>query len=91
MHLVIASVQFQQPGIDHYKAYSGEMKVNGSNRFPPTNELKPSFFMPVYIYGVPAQGKDLSFNIALADLIPYPKQGEDRTRNYVALFKIMQK
>ncbi len=88
--IAIARVQFRQPGVDYHKAYFEEMKVNGLNRFPPTDELKPSLFLPVHIYGKSgADGKDVSFDIALADLIPYPKQGEERTKNYVALFRIM--
>jgi hypothetical protein len=88
----IASVQFRQPGIDYYKAYFEEMKVSGLNRFPPTNELKPSLFLPVHIYGESgADNKDVSFYIALVDLIPYPIYGEDLAKNYVGLFKIMEK
>lgn len=88
--VAIAKVQFRQPGVDYHKAYFEEMKVSGLNRFPPTNELKSSLFMPVHIYGKSgADGKDVSFDIALADLIPYPKQGEERTTNYVALFRIV--
>lgn len=88
--IAIARVQFRQPGVDYHKAYFEEMKVNGLNRFPPTNELKPSLFLPAHIYGKSAaDSEDVSFDIALADLIPYPEQGEVRTKNYVALFKIM--
>lgn len=89
--IAIAKVQFRQPGVDYHKAYFEEMKVNGLNRYPPTNELKPSLFLTVHIYGKSSvDGKEVSFDVALADLIPYPKQGEDGTKNYVALFRIMR-
>ena len=85
-------VQFQQPNVDEYKAYFEEMKVQGLNRFPPTNELKSDLFEPIKISGSNQEGEDIGFTVALVDLIPYPVYQEDQTqqKNYVGLFKIIE-
>lgn len=78
-------IQLMQSGADYHKAYFEELEVLGNNRFQVQNgklrldenlSLRLDLMKFVKVSGTNAVTReDIGFNIALADLKPYPRVG----------------